>query len=52
MYINLGGEFTIKYEGGAENVKKGETILVPASLESYELIPVTDSVKTLEVYIK
>lgn len=52
IYINLGGEFNIRYEGGTENVKKGETILIPANLESFELIPLSDKVKTLEVYIK
>ena len=51
IYMNLEGEFLINYEKGSELVKKGETILIPASLETFRLVPVSDEVKTLEVYI-
>lgn len=52
IYMNLEGDFLINYENGSELVKKGETILIPASLEAFRLIPVSGEVKTLEVYIK
>jgi mannose-6-phosphate isomerase len=50
--MNLNGEFEIEFEEGTELVKKGETVLVPASLESFRLKPLTKEVKTLEVFIK
>lgn len=52
IYMNIEGDFSIEYEEGEETVKKGETVLVPASLESYSLSPLTESSKTLEIYIK
>lgn len=52
IYINLGGEFEIEFEEGTELVMKGETVLVPASLESFRLKPLTKEVKALEVFIK
>ena len=52
VYMNLGGRFSIEYEEGEEIVETGETVLVPASLESYHLKPLSREVKTLEVYIK
>ncbi|MCD6355584.1 MAG: class I mannose-6-phosphate isomerase [Prolixibacteraceae bacterium] len=52
IYINLTGDFEIKYEGGALEVKKGETILVPASIESFQLKPLTATARMLEIYIK
>lgn len=52
IYMNLNGEFEIEFEEGKELVKKGETVLVPASLESFRLKPLTKEVKTLEVFIK
>jgi len=52
IYMNLEGDFWVNYEKGSELVKKGETILIPASLETFRLIPVSDEVKTLEVYIE
>ena len=52
IYMNLDGRFTIEYEGGTVNVEKGETVLVPASLESVRLNPSTEEVRILEVYIK
>ena len=52
IYMNLEGDFWVNYEKGSELVKKGETILIPASLETFRLIPVSGEVKTLEVYIE
>jgi mannose-6-phosphate isomerase len=52
VYMNLDGQFTIEFENGEITIEKGETVLVPASLENYRLIPLTSEVKTLEVYIE
>lgn len=52
IYINIDGNFSIEYENGSETIYKGETVLVPASLESYGLNPFTESAKALEIYIK
>jgi len=52
IYMNLDGEFLVNYETGSELVKKGETILIPASLETFRLLPISNEVKILEVYIK
>jgi mannose-6-phosphate isomerase len=52
VYMNLEGRFTLEFEGGEETIEKGETVLVPASLETFRLKPLTPLVKTLEVYIK
>ena len=52
IYMNLEGEFEVEFGGESVNVKKGETVLIPASLETFQLKPLTKKVKTLEVYIK
>ncbi len=52
IYLCIDGSFTIRYEGGEETVGRGETVLVPASLDQFELIPAGGTAKTLEVYIK
>jgi len=52
IYMNLDGRFIIEYENGTLEVNKGETVLIPASLESLKLNPVTEEVKILEVYIR
>jgi len=51
IYICLDGQFTIVYENGAEQVQKGETMLIPASLDSVLLKPESQSAKILEVYL-
>jgi len=51
IYICLEGELQIETESGSETVQKGETILIPAAIESVQLNPTTASVKLLEVYI-
>jgi mannose-6-phosphate isomerase len=51
IYICLEGELLIETESGSETVQKGETILIPASIESVQLSPTSASVKLLEVYI-
>ena len=52
VYMNLEGRFSIEFESGKEIVEKGETVLVPANIENFSLIPLSGEVKTLEVYIK
>jgi mannose-6-phosphate isomerase len=51
IYICLDGELQIETESGSETVQKGETILIPASIENVQLKPLLATVKLLEVYI-
>ncbi|HEX7585411.1 MAG TPA: mannose-6-phosphate isomerase, partial [Prolixibacteraceae bacterium] len=51
IYICLEGEMQIKTESGSETVQKGETILIPASIENVQLNPVSATVNLLEVYV-
>jgi mannose-6-phosphate isomerase len=52
IYMTMEGSFDIIYEEGTETVEMGETVLIPASLESIQLKPKSESVKIMEVYIK
>ncbi len=52
IYMSLDGDFEIVYQGEKVKVSKGETVLIPASLETFVLNPLTKEVKTLEVYLK
>ncbi len=52
IYMTLEGSFEIVTENGSETAEMGETVLVPASLESVQLKPRSPKVKILEVYIK
>ena len=52
IYMTMEGEFEVITEGGTEKIEMGETVLLPASLESVQLKPISKSVKILEVYIK
>ncbi len=52
IYMNLEGELEIGFEGGTIEVKKGETVLIPAAIEQFRLNPLSGQVKLLEVYIK
>ncbi|HAQ19288.1 MAG TPA: mannose-6-phosphate isomerase [Prolixibacteraceae bacterium] len=51
IFVCLDGELQIETESGSESVRKGETVLIPASIENVVLKPKTASVKLLEVYI-
>ena len=51
IFICLEGELLIETDSGSESVQKGETILIPASIENVQLKPQSTSVKMLEVYI-
>ena len=52
IYICLEGSVEIVTESGTEKVTKGETILLPAVIESVTLQPQSSFVKLLEVYIE
>jgi mannose-6-phosphate isomerase len=43
------GGCSIEYEGGAESLKAGEVLLVPAVMEKIQIIPLVET-KLLEVY--
>jgi mannose-6-phosphate isomerase len=51
IYMCLEGELQIETESGSELVQKGETILIPASIENVVLKPTSALAKLLEVYI-
>ncbi|MDP3435291.1 MAG: mannose-6-phosphate isomerase, partial [Bacteroidota bacterium] len=51
IFICLEGEVNIETESGSETIQKGETILIPASIENVLLKPVSASAKLLEVYV-
>ena len=50
IYMIMDGEVNIKFEEGEINAKKGETVLIPASITDIEL-EVVETAKLLEVYI-
>ncbi|HSO89390.1 MAG TPA: type I phosphomannose isomerase catalytic subunit [Draconibacterium sp.] len=52
IYITLEGNFEIETEEETEKIGKGETVLIPASIEYLKLNPQNGKVKLLEVYIK
>jgi len=52
IYMTLEGSFEIMTEEGTEVVQTGETVLIPASLDSINLKPLSEKVKILEVYIQ
>lgn len=52
IYMTMEGSFDIISEAGKETVGMGETVLIPASLESIQLKPNSANVKIMEVYIK
>uniref|UniRef100_UPI00321779FB type I phosphomannose isomerase catalytic subunit n=1 Tax=uncultured Draconibacterium sp. TaxID=1573823 RepID=UPI00321779FB len=52
IYMTMEGSFDIITEEGTETVEMGETVLIPASLESVQLKPNSEKVKIMEVYIK
>jgi mannose-6-phosphate isomerase len=52
IYMTMEGSFDVIWEEGSETIEMGETVLIPASLESVQLKPKSDNVKILEVYIK
>lgn len=51
IYICTEGAAGITYPGGAESIKKGETVLIPAELKNLAIVP-TGATTLLEVYIR
>ena len=52
IYLCIDGAYSFEWESDSIGVHKGETILVPASIENFTLKPTAGSpVKLLEVYI-
>ncbi len=51
IYICTEGAAGITYPGGTEQIKKGETVLIPAELKNLAIVP-TEPANLLEVYIK
>jgi len=49
-YMCLDGTFTIEFEGEKTSVDKGDTVLIPASIDDLSLIP-DGEVTLLEVYV-
>ena len=49
-YMCLEGNFTIEFEGDKTSVSKGDTVLIPASIDDVTLIP-DGEVTLLEVYV-
>jgi mannose-6-phosphate isomerase len=52
IYIAIEGDFELEKEEHREQVRKGETVLVPAETNTIQLKPLSGTVKLLEVYIK
>lgn len=50
IYVCVEGNYGLIYDGGNLKVKKGETVLIPATTEEVKIIPTPDT-KLLEVYI-
>lgn len=51
IYICVEGNYEIVWGSGHEIVQKGDTILIPSSLEEYSMVPLSGSAKVLEVHI-
>jgi mannose-6-phosphate isomerase len=51
IYICIEGEFEIVWPSGSERIIRGDTVLIPASLDEYSLNPVKGESKVLEVHI-
>ena len=49
-YMCLEGNFTIEFEGDKTTINKGDTVLIPASIDELTLIP-DGEVTILEVYV-
>jgi mannose-6-phosphate isomerase len=49
-YMCVEGAFTLSFSGNVEKIKTGETVLVPATIKEFEIIP-NDSCKIIETYI-
>ncbi len=50
IFMCVEGSFTLNYDSGKMSVRKGETVLVPAVLESCQLVP-DETCTILEIYL-
>ncbi len=50
VYVCLEGEFSLQYAGGAEQVRGGDTLLLPAEINSLRMVP-KNFCRVLETYI-
>jgi mannose-6-phosphate isomerase len=50
VYMCMEGDFVIEYSDGKTPVSKGDTVLIPASIDEIGLIP-DGNVTLLEVYV-
>lgn len=51
VYICVEGDFEITWEEGRESISKGDTVLIPASFEEYQLVPSGKGARVLEVHV-
>ena len=51
IYMIVEGEIVLKYNEGEMYLKTGETVLIPAEMNSIELTPENNKAKLLEVYL-
>jgi mannose-6-phosphate isomerase len=51
IYVCTDGAATIQYANGSETVAKGETLLIPAAIADFTLLPAPDA-KLLETYLR
>jgi mannose-6-phosphate isomerase len=51
IYLCIEGEAGIAYPGGVEQIRKGDSLLIPAELKNLAILP-TRATTLLEVYIK
>ncbi len=51
IYMAVSGNFTIEYDKKEITVLHGETILIPAEITDFKLIPLDSIVEVLEIYI-
>lgn len=51
IYMCIEGAAGITYPGGAEPIRKGETVLVPAEIRNLAIVP-TQASTLLEIYVK
>ncbi len=51
IYISTDGSLMLEWGGNKMGINKGDTVLIPASISEYRLVPVGGQARLLEVYI-
>lgn len=51
IYMCMEGNAGITYPGGAESIRKGETVLIPAEMKNLAIVP-TEASTLLEIFVK